>query len=623
MLAQRLNRRTTSAFVIVAALVTFVAVNIVAGERLGGWRIDLTEDQRFTVSEGTKEVLAAIEEPITLRFYRSSDLGAFGPSLQAHADRLADFLAEYAALAAGNLVVERYDPRPFSPEEDQAVADGLRGLPLGATGEQLYLGLAGLNTTDDREAIPYLAPERVDFVEYDLTRLIHDLANPEKPVLQLVGDLPLYGLPTDQFQPWAVTESLEEVFEVRRSFGEIDRIDDDVDVVLLGQPRDLPARTAYAVDQFALQGGRLLLVLDPLFENGALPQQPPTGFAGVDALLAAWGLEVPADTVVGDRQMGMRVQVMDEGRPVVTTYPAWFTADSAQFDLDDPTLGQLERLAFNTPGSIALAEGATTTLRPLVTTTADAATLPREQLLQPDPLALLDGYAPSGEAKTLIARVEGNVATAFPDGPPEGAEDAPASAHVAASTAPLRLVVIADADFMADRTWLQRQQLLGQEFVVPIANNGDLAVNAAENLAGGEGLVALRGRGFDARPFTVIDEMEREAERRFRASEQELLARLEETQAKIDEIRAEEQEQGIVLTAAQEEAVEGFRAELLAIRRELRDVRFALDEDVERLASSLRLLNIWAVPAAVAVFAVGLLVWRRRQGERGAAAGLH
>lgn len=617
-LTERLSRRTTALGVVTAALVAFVSVNILARDHLTGWRIDLTEDRRFTVSDGTKQVLQSIEEPITLRFYRSTDLGALGPALDAHADRIADFLEEYRALADGNLVIERYDPRPFSPEEDQAVADGLQGIPIGPAGEQAYLGLAGLNQTDDREAIAYLAPERIDFIEYDLTRLIHDLANPEKPILQLVGDLPLYGLPTNQFQRWAVADSLEEVFDVRRTFGDLDRIEDDVDVVLLGQPRALSERTAYAIDQYVLRGGRVMLVLDPLFENGALPQQPPGGFGGMDALLAAWQLDIGPDTVLGDRQTGMRVQIMNEGRPVVTTYPIWFTTDAGQFDTDDPALAQLQRLAFNSPGAVALADEATVSLTPLVQTTGDVAAFARDELMQPDPLALLEDYAPEGEPRTLVARVEGTVATAFPDGPPEGVDTAAAGEHLSESTEPLRLVVVTDADFFADRAWIQRQQLLGQAFAVPIANNGDFVVNAAESLAGAEGLTALRGRGFDARPFTVIDAMEREAERRFRATEQELVAQLEETEAKIDEIRAEETEQGIVLTAAQAEAVASFREELLVIRRELRDVRFALDEEVEQLSSTMRLLNIWAVPAVVALFAIALLVWRRRQGERSA-----
>ncbi len=621
-LGQRLSRRTVGIGVVVAAIVTFVAVNVVAREELAGWRIDLTADQRFTVSAGTEQVLAEIEEPITLRFYRSDDLGRLAPNLQAHADRVDDFLREYAALADGMLDIERIAPAPFSPAEDQAVADGLRGLPLGPTGEQAYLGLAGLNMTDDREAIPYLAPERIDFLEYDLTRLIHDLANPDKPVLQVVGDLPLFGQPQLGMPRWAVTDNLEEVFEVRRSFGEFDRIDADVDVVLLGQPRDLPARTAYAVDQFALRGGRLVAVLDPFFEEGAGPRQPPGAFAGVDALLEAWGVAVDAETIVGDRASGRRVQVRDDaGRPVVTTYPVWFTAAADQFAPDEPTLARLDRLAFHSPGAVAATADASTRFTPLVRTSADAASFTRTELTPPDPIAIMEGYEPAGGARTLIARVEGEIATAFPDGPPAAAEDVRAEDHLAASTAPLRLVVLTDADFLADTTWLQRQQLLGQQFAVPVANNGDFAVNVAENLAGDEGLIALRGRGFDPRPFTVIEAMERAAERRFRAKEQELVARLEEVQAKIDEVRAEEPEGGVVLTAAQEEAVEAFRAELLAIRGELRDVRFRLDADVERLKSRVRMANIWGVPAVVGVFAVGLLLWRRRQGERSAAAG--
>ena len=620
-LGQRLNRRSTAIGVVVAALVTFVGVNIVARAELGGWRLDLTEDRRFTVSAGTERVLADIDEPITLRFYRSDDLGRIGPDIEAHADRVDDFLAEYAALADGMLEIERIAPEPFSPEEDQAVADGLRGLPTGPSGEQAYLGLAGLNMTDDREALPFLAPDRIDFLEYDLTRLIHDLANPDKPILKTVGGLPLFGSPQNQFQRWAVAEDLEEVFEVERSMGEIDRIEADVDVVLLGQPRDLSPRTAYAIDQFALRGGRVIAVLDPFFEEGAAPRQPPGAFGGVDALLEAWGIAVDAETIVGDRRTGRRVQVADDaGRAVVTTYPVWFTASGDQLAADEPILAQLDQLAFHSPGAVAPVEGATTTFTPLVETTADAATFERTELTPPDPVAIMETYEPAGERRTLVARVAGEVATAFADGPPDGAEDVTAADHLAASTAPLRLVVVTDADFLADRTWLQRQQLLGQEFAVPVANNGDFAVNVAENLAGGEGLIALRGRGFDPRPFTVIEEMERAAERRFRAKEQELVQRLEETRAKIDEIRAEEQAGGVVLTAAQEEAVADFRAQLLDIRSELRDVRYRLDEDVEQLKSRLRTANIWGVPVVVGAFAIGLLVWRRRQGERSAKA---
>jgi ABC-type uncharacterized transport system involved in gliding motility auxiliary subunit len=620
-LAQRLSRRMIAIGVAVAAVVTFVAVNIVARAELAGWRFDLTEDQRFTVSGGTERVLAEIAEPITLRFYRSDELGRIAPDLEAHAERVDDFLREYAALADGMLVIERIAPEPFSPEEDQAVADGLRGLPIGPAGEQAYLGLAGLNMTDDRDAIPYLAPERIDFLEYDLTRLIHDLANPDKPVLKIVGPLPLFGTPQNQFRRWAVADDLEEVFEVERSFGDVDRIEDDVDVVLLGQPQNLSPRTAYAVDQFALRGGRVIAVLDPFFEEGAMPRQPPTAFGGVDALLEAWGVAVDAETIVGDRQTGRRVQVPDDaGRPIVTTYPLWFTASADQFAPEEPILANLERLAFHTPGAVVPTDDAATRFTPLVETTADAATFERVELTPPDPIAIMERYEASGERRTLVARVEGEVATAFPDGSPEDAEDVTAEDHLSASAAPLRLVVVTDADFLADTTWLQRQQLLGQEFAVPVANNGDFIVNAAENLAGGEGLVALRGRGFEPRPFTVIDAMERAAERRFRAKEQELVQRLEETQAKIDEIRAEEQAGGVLLTAAQEAAVADFRAELLAIRAELRDVRYRLNEDVEALKGRLRLANIWAVPAVVGVFAVGLLVWRRRQGERSAVA---
>lgn len=618
------DRDGLAAGTIIAALITFLAANLWLGQWLTTARIDLTEDRRFSVSQATRQMLAGIDEPITLRVYISENIDRLGPVFAGHAKRVRDLLGEYARYAEGGLIVDYYQPQPYSPEEDLAVSDGLQPVPVDLAGTQVFFGLAGVNSTDDVEAIGLLSPERARFLEHDLTRLIADLANPEKPQVAVIGEVPLGGSQATSFQPTALLEQLRQVVDVSLLGGEVAGIDEDVSVLIVTQPGDLSDVTLYAIDQFALRGGRVMLFVDPLPEALQAPPQnpmmggpPPTpDFAALQPLLQAWGVAIAADEVVIDRASAERVQWVDQGRPRVVDYVAWLGLTPERFDQDDAALGSLQKLVFQTPGHITRTAEATTSLAALVTTSAEATTLPAMRFaMQPDPLGMLNEYQPGGEPLTLAARVRGEITSAFPDGPPEGSSADPA-AHLGEATQPFEAIIVADTDFLSDRAWLQQRALLGQRFSVPIANNGDFVINAAEMMAGAPGLSALRGRGLDNRPFSVIEEMRAEAEQAFRETEQELLARIQETEARITALQREEQETGLLLTAEQQQEIDAFRLEMLELRAELREVRFALNEDVERLEDRLRLVNIWAMPALVALIAIGLALWRRRRAAR-------
>ncbi|MGF1477645.1 MAG: GldG family protein [Geminicoccaceae bacterium] len=609
----RIGAQTLMAAVaILSCIVIFFAANIIAQGLLGGARLDLTESGRFTLSPATVETVRAIDEPITLRYYRSREIDRFGADIANHAKRVDDLLAEMEALAGGRLNVEIYDPEPFSPEEDLAVADGIQGIPTGADGGQIYFGLAGYNRTDDRKVISYLASERSAFLDYDLTRLVYDLANPDKPVVQILGSAPLQGGRQNQFQRWAVMDSLEAEFDVRVSGGVITAINDDVDVLMIAQPSQLDQAALYAIDQFAMKGGRILAFVDPWFEAVADPRRPPETTDAFQPLLTVWGVRISEGQVVGDRNLGARVQVMHENRPTETIYPVWLGPDQTQFAGDEVVLGNLERLNINSGGFIEPLDDASTELTPLVWSTDDASPVDVQRLSFPDPVSLMREFEPGGERFTLAARMTGPVASAFPDGPPDGVE-ADTEAHMSESDAPLTLVLVADADILSNRSWLQERRLLGQSVVIPVANNGDFAVNAVDQLAGGTGLIELRGGGVDARPFTVIEAMERDAEERFRAKERELLVRIEEVEAEIAELTREEQETGVLTSTEQEAVLDNFRSQVLTLRQELREVRFALRSDVERMATLLQALNIWAVPILVALTAIVVALIRRRK----------
>ncbi len=607
------------------AIVLFFTVNLFARNILTSTRLDLTSDGLYTLSEGTKEVLAAVSEPIDLRFYYSEELDNAGAYFSTHAGRVRELLSEYQRLSGGQIRIERLDPEPFSTEEDLAVAEGLRGLPISNDGVLAYFGISGRNSTDDNEVMSYLAPERADFLEYDLTRMIYDLGNPDKPVVGVLGDLPMMGSQFNQGQPWLILESMFQFFDVRFLGGNQKKIGDEIDVLVLAQPQNLSETSLYAVDQFVMKGGRIFGLVDPLAESmvDGRNQFTPAGGDAIDVLeplLAAWGIEIPKGKVIADAVNAQRVNARINGRNAVVQYLPWLGIGEKSFSADEVVTAELERITLNSVGSIRPREGATTVIEPLMTSSLQAMEVDTEELkLGPDPAKLIADFSPSGEVYTFVAKVTGPVTTAFPNGPPEGADEELAKAHLTEAERPLSMILVADADMLHDQNWVRQQELLGQRVAMPVANNADFAVNALEFLSGSQSMISLRGRGLSVRPFQVVDDMAQEAEFKFRSKEQELLTKIEEAQRNIQKLQGDEQQSGVILTAEQQGEIETFRAEMIGLRQELRGVQRSLRQDVEALATKLKFINIWAVPLIIAVIAIGLALFRQMRTWRFAA----
>jgi ABC-type uncharacterized transport system involved in gliding motility auxiliary subunit len=622
------NRGRLTLIGIGLSIILFFAVNVLAGALLTSSCLDLTEDRLFTLADGTKEVLRSIDEPIDLRFYYSERLDELGPYFASYADRVDELLTEYQRLSDGKIRVERLDPQPFSQEEDLAVAEGLQGLPVHDDGTLAYFGLSGRNSTDDDEVVAYLAPERGDFLEYDLTRMVYDLSHPEKPVVAVLGDLPLLGSQFNQFnqfnqsKPWIVLDAMFQFFDVRFLGGKQDKIADDVDILMLAQPEHLDDASRYAIDQFVMRGGRVLAFVDPFSEAMAAGPNPAAKGEGsaieaLKPLLTAWGVAIEPGQVIGDAVAAQRVSARVNGREAVVQYLPWLALDKNNLAHDDIVTADLERITLNSAGAIHQTEGAKTTLEPLITSSPQVMAIDDEKIrVAPNPAQLIADFAPTGEPVTLAARVTGKVASAFPDGPPEGANEDLAKDHLAESSEPLNLILVADTDLLSDHTWVRQQSLLGRDISVPLANNGDFAINALDNLRGSQELIGLRGRGLSVRPFEVVEAMTQDAEIKYRAKEQELLAKIKETQDKIAALQKEEKSSGVILTAEQEAEIDDFRSQMIGLRQELRGVQRSLRENVENLKTGVKIINIWTVPILVALFAIGLALVRKIRAAR-------
>jgi ABC-type uncharacterized transport system involved in gliding motility auxiliary subunit len=610
------DRRQLTIVGIVLAVVLFVALNIYGNLNLRSLRLDLTENRQFTLSSGTEQLLAGVKEPITLRLYASRALRDANPFLGSYADRVHDLLRTYAEASGGRIVVEYRDPEPFSPEEDRAVGFGLNPVALDNGATSGYLGIAGTNSTDDVDVLPMLSPEREAFLEYDLTRMVNNLANPDKPVVALLSALPINADPAMQYQPWQVMQELRQFFDVRVMEGDIDRFADDVDVLMLVQPQALSPRTQYAIDQFVLRGGKALVLVDPHSEAQALRQQQPgvpaDAFSNLDKLFPAWGIDYSPDSIVGDPQAARQVVIPSNGREQVADYLAWLSLDRSHLAEGEIVTAELNRINLGTAGALAPRAEATTTFTPLIRSSADAMTIPAEKVrLYPDPFALQRDFKPGGKELVMAARVSGPLKSAFGDAAPEGVTTEPA--HLKESAQPSQIVVVADTDLLDDRNWLS---IVGQQVALPLADNANLVANALDYLVGSEALMSLRGREVTVRPFTKVAEIRRDAETQYRAKEQELLSRLNDLQGKLSSLSVSDGEDTSLLTEAQRKEIDGFRSQLLETRRELRDVQLALRQDIEQLRDRTRFVNIAAVPLLVALAAIVIALVRRARYRR-------
>jgi ABC-type uncharacterized transport system involved in gliding motility auxiliary subunit len=612
---------------LLALAVLFLAVVMLSNLGLRGVRLDLTQNRLYTLSPGTKQVLGGIKEPINLYFYFSRDAAAKqSPLIMPYANRVREFLEEVTARSSGKIRLREVDPQPFSEDEDRAADAGLQSLNEGG-GDSLYFGLAGTNSTDGRSVIPAFQIEREEFLEYDVAKLIQELATPKKAVIGVMSALPMQG----QFNPmtgqmgetWPVLSQLEQLFTVRTLTTDSDHIDKEVDVLMLVHPKNLAPKTLYAIDQFVMRGGRLLLFLDPDSGADTAGQDPSNPFAGAMAnhssnlqpLLAAWGVDYDPTKVIGDLELGLEVRSSMQGPP--TRHIGILGLRGDDMDKKDVDTASLDSINVATAGYLSPHKDAATKFEPLLMSSASAAPLPASRFTpMMDPASLRDGFKPTGIRYAIAARITGPVASAYPQGAP--ADQKPASgpplAHLAKSTAPANIVIVADTDMLMDYMWVQTREILGQRVAQAFANNGDFVANAIDNLAGSSALISIRGRATFSRPFERIEALKRQADDRLRAKVLELQQELQQTESKLTELQSKRNDQAsLMLTPEQEAELKRFTAEKARVRKELRETQRGLDVDINRLETTVKVLNILAMPLAMAVAGVLILFMRRRR----------
>ncbi|MCL6688658.1 Gldg family protein [Pseudomonas sp. R3.Fl] len=603
----------SAAGLLVIALL-FLAFNLVSGLAFTGARLDLTQQKLYTISDGTKKVLGSIGEPINLYFFFSDKGSKDLVPLRNYAKRVEELLKAYEREADGKIRLHVIDPQPFSEEEDKAAEFGLQAVPLNQGGDTLYFGLAGTDALDNIQVIPFFQPDHEEFLEYDLSRLVNALAHPKRPVVGVLSTLQMTGgfdMQTQQpSSPWMLLDEVRQQFDLKSLKPDVDAIPDDVSVLLLVHPKHLPQQTLYAIDQFVLRGGKLLAFVDPFSEADksspmAALDGPGDQASDLEPLFRAWGVQLLPGKVLGDASYAMSVS-MGQGQRAAH-HPAWLNLDAKALDANDVATAGLENLTLATAGILEPLKDAKTRFTPLIQSSAQAMPFDAQRFATlRDPGELMAQLKPTGQRYVMAARIQGPAQSAFPNGI-EGRKDGLKSADS------INVIAVADTDLLTDRMWVQVQDFFGQRVPQPWADNASFVINALDNLAGSDALISVRSRGRFSRPFTVVDELQRQAETRFREKADALKQRLADTEQKLAALQNPDPGKALELTPEQQSAMQQFIQERVRIRKELRDVQFQLNADIESLGRTLKIVNIAAVPLLLTLGVLALWWWRRRR----------
>lgn len=606
---------------IAAVALLFIAANFIASK--ARTRLDLTSEKAYTLSPGTRAILAKLDTPVQVRFYCTKNANAMPVFLTTYAQRVEDLLGEYRQASKGKIEIHRLNPEPDSDAEDSARLDGVEAQQT-RTGERIYLGLS-VGMLDQKQAIPFLTPDRERLLEYDISRAIARVATAEKPAIGVMSSLPVMGEMNpmamqrgqNQTPAWAFMGELKRDFNVKQVEVSADKIPDDIKVLLVIHPKGLSEGTQYALDQFILRGGKLVAFVDPLCAlDRAVVQtgmMPPPSSSTLDKLFKAWGLVFDPATVVADME---HVAQLQQG-----PNPTVLALNENAINKEDVVSAQADNLLMAFAGAFAgmPPEGLTKTV--LIKSSKNS------QLTDARMAAIAGGqiannFAASGTEYSLAIRLAGKFKTAFPDGKPKPAaspgeqkpEEKPAEAGLKESAEPNAVVLIGDADMIQDPLAIREIQGLGQRLIMPVNSNLSFAQSVVEQLAGDSNLIAVRSRASRERPFTVVQKLQAEADASYRNKIKELEQNLAETQRKVNELQqTKDAGQRFILSPEQQQELVNFRKKEADAKVQLKEMRKKLRSEIDSLENRIKWVNIAGMPAVVIVVGFALALRKRKQ----------
>lgn len=669
----KLSRRAAALIGLAVTFVIVLLVNFVANRM--SFRADLTEYGVYTLSEGTSNILSRLETPVELRYYVTDDSKVMSPSERTRARRVSDLLAEFARNAPTKeievtdekgefvkknvkmLTVKKLNPEPNTDAEDSAMIDGLQAGVSGETNNELYFGIA-IQCLDAVEAIPFIPAKPETMLEYDLARAISSVHGGKTKKIVVMSGMPLAGGFGGNFQappqqPWMFYELLGKDYQVELIPTTSTEIPEGTTTLIVVHPFDITDEGQFAIDQYLLKGGNVIAFVDPNFfyaramaqGQPQIPGMPPQGGPGpssdLDKLFKAWGVKYDMNRVLADLDFGSEIIRRGNFSPTFLT----LTRESLGSDpkdpgLNDPMTSMLNQMNMLTPGAFEVSAPAGIQVDNLVLSSENNELVGS---FDADPTAeggsdrIREKFQAHGKRRAFVVRLSGEFPTAFPEGNPAKAaeEEAPAEEEkkegeeakkeeakkeednsLKKATAPGRVLLIADTDFIYDANVVRRNQIPGLNMVIPEMLNENLTLvqNAAEQMSGDPDLINVRSRIGVSRPFTKQNEWYREAQQKYADEVKEFSAKAKEAEAKLNEIvqkTPENIDQALLSPEVQAE-LKKLQQEEAQFRKRERELQKEVTREFRQKLATYKFGNTLLMPVVVIVVGILIAIFRRR-----------
>jgi len=617
----RLKETLFSTAGIAIMLAVIILANVIIS--YASFRWDLTEDKMYSLSQGTKNILQNLAEDVTIKVFFSRSLPNIPVNIKQFSTRAIEFLNEYVQNSNGKVSMEVYDPKVDSDEEEWAMKYGLQGMNM-PTGEKLYFGVV-IMAVDQEESIPFLDPARESLMEYDITRIIYRVQNASKKHVGVISGLPVFGNPQMPMpgqppqgagKPWLFIDELKKTYKVEEIASSAKSIDDNIDLLIILHPKGLADPLLYAIDQFVLSGKNAVVFVDPMCHSDQTPSQNQfmrNNNSNLDKLFKNWGIEMEERKVLADMFFPTRVRTQNNN---VESNPVWISAKPEGFNKDNVITANLESLLFPASGAIKKRANGTSDIEPLVTSSRKSNLIDSFKA-NFGAEGIRRDFQAAAEPFNIAVQVQGKFKTAFPVGPPKGDEDKPVAdkeKQIKEAEQKSTIIVIADADMLNDSYYVQRQNFLGFQMTNMFNDNLNFLLNSLEVLSGSDDLIGIRSRGQFQRPFTKVQELERIAQERWHAKEQELVRQLEQTNRRVQELQQKKDpSQKMIISPEQEQEIAKFKAQKIKVNKELKRVRRNLRADIENLGIKIKFINIFLMPLLVSLGGIIFAIYRQKK----------
>ncbi|MCM8535138.1 MAG: Gldg family protein [Lentisphaeraceae bacterium] len=606
------NNTTFSAIGIIIFSLILLLANFVF--RNANFRIDLTADGLYTLTDSTKKVMKKYEAPVTVRYYFSKSDENLSVTKKAFGMRVEDLLKEYAALSDDRVVLKLIDPAPGTIEEKGAALDGIEP-SMNRDGSKSFLGLS-LSYRDSVKTIPMLSMEQEDKLEYHLTNLFRHLKRADLPKIGILTDYPIVEQQANPMagnykeQPaWRILDELRQDYEIRQvgdhhvEWGFDPKTGKNIlDLVIVYQFKPITEAVRFAMDQYLMRGGRVLILTDSIplvgteadksFRNQKSRLPYPTNTLGITE---AWRISFKADQLIYDEA--------NETKTANGSNKFILTLDSEDLNQSSSIVKDVNNAIIPYAGYFIYEAKPGVKVEPLINTSSSAKAL---SVLKLRDKKVLEELKPSGKPLPIAIKVSGKLPSFYKGRPLK------VNGLFKEPQAESEVILVGDMDWLKDDYTFTTVKKLAKTERVRISDNLEMFLNMVDDLIADGSMIDVRMRRETKRELETMKDIRVG----FRESYQEEITKLQNRYRELDKkikLFHRKQENQITLKNKEREELNSASEEFKEIDERLAEISQILGTAEGKFINRVVMMNAFSIPFLILLSWIFVSIYRKKR----------